>query len=168
MMTFYPPAETIIFETSHWLVNHRVDTTMPGYLIVGAKVGADWNELSTEALAELGSVLAQSVQAITDCLHPQRVYISRYGHTPGHSLHFHLIPVYDWLIEAYQQDERYRVLEQFYTPGSVTGLDGASLTLFIWREYAEKKGLPPDGISIVDVICQLRQTIGECPASEGE
>lgn len=159
MLTFLPPQETIIFETSHWRINHRVDITLPGYLMVGAEAGADWDELSAESLTELGGVLAQSVRAITDCLHPQRVYVSRYGHTSGHTLHFHLIPVYDWVIEAYRRDERYHVLNHSDVSDSSTDPDGADLTLFIWREYAGAKRLPPAGLSIEEVISRLRQAM---------
>lgn len=158
-MMFQPPPESIIWETGHWRVNHCIGTTLPGYLIVGALTGTDWDALTAAAWAEMGDVLKRAIQVITDCLHPQRIYVSRYGHTPGHTLHFHLIPVYDCVLETYLQDERYRALEQFYAPGSGTDPDGAELTLFIWREYGEAKRSPAAGMTVSEAIPVLRQAM---------
>ncbi len=157
MTMFQPPAETIIWRTSHWRVNHCLSTTLPGYLIASALHDAEWDTLPIEALAALGGVLATSVDAINACLHPRRVYVSRYGHTPGHTLHFHLIPVYDWLIDAFMKDERYHALEQFYAPSSGTEPDGADLTLFIWREYGEAQRRPAAEIDVTMATQMLRQ-----------
>ncbi|MHB9022872.1 MAG: HIT family protein [Armatimonadota bacterium] len=161
MRAFAEPEETIVLTTPHWQVNHRLDVTLPGYLMVGAvdPNATDWADLSPEALAALGGVLADCVQAITECLHPVRVYVGRYGHTPGHTLHFHLIPIYDWLIEAYRQDERYRFLESLYEPSNGTDPDGADLTLFVWREFGERHRIPPYGLSVAEAISLINQTL---------
>jgi hypothetical protein len=51
------------------------------------------------------------------------------------------------MAEALLNDSRYRVLQQFYTPGVYcsgkdTGFDGAEMTLFVWRELVESLSPP--------------------------
>ncbi|MHC2300353.1 diadenosine tetraphosphate (Ap4A) HIT family hydrolase [Rhizobium mongolense] len=49
------PAQSHILETGSWLVNHRMDSALPGYLMVGSKRLADeLSELPASALPELG------------------------------------------------------------------------------------------------------------------
>ncbi|AZF43005.1 Diadenosine tetraphosphate (Ap4A) hydrolase [Pseudomonas sp. R1-43-08] len=51
---------------------------------------------------------------------------------PGFALHFHFIPVYDWVEQAFWQDERYRILHNFGSQAQAKTLtDGAELTLFV-------------------------------------
>ena len=114
------------------------------------------------ALAEMGPLLARVTHAIETQLHPQHLYVGRYGHMSGHNLHFHIIPVYDWVDEAFRRDFRYRILRQFYTSdvensGSITGFDGAEMTLFIWREFAESL-TPPEikGPTVAEAVSLLR------------
>jgi len=164
MSPFVPPDRFVIHETEHWWVNHRCDTIYPGYLMVGAKnpAGVLLSDLSATAQSELGPLLARSGKLLQECLGAVRVYDGRYGHTPGHTVHYHVIPVYDWTISAYWQDERYRVLQQFYgaipevcDPGD---FDGADMTLFIWRTFGEPGVEPPaiDGPAVDEVIARLR------------
>ncbi|MDL2405400.1 hypothetical protein PY650_06955 [Rhizobium calliandrae] len=66
--------------SEHWLVNHRVDAVLPGYLMVGSKVGANaLHDLSADLLAPLGPILATIQQEIERLLRPKRVYIGRNG-----------------------------------------------------------------------------------------
>jgi diadenosine tetraphosphate (Ap4A) HIT family hydrolase len=48
----------------------------------------DLSKLLEEALLELGPLLAKTQCALQQTLKAQRVYIGRYGHTPGFSIHF--------------------------------------------------------------------------------
>ncbi len=91
-------------------------------------------------------------------LQPKWLYISRYGHMPGFPLHFHFIPVYEWVEEAFWQDERYRLLQNFGTqPIAQTLTDGAELTLFVWREFGESATPPKiQGQSVTQVTARLR------------
>lgn len=89
------PSKYRIHETEHWLVNHRIDTVLPGYLMVGSKSGTNaLYDLPTGALVSLGPLLARAQREVETLLRPKRVYIGRYGHSPGHPIHFHIIPVY--------------------------------------------------------------------------
>lgn len=107
----------------------------------------------------MGSVLAKVQRALSG-LGAKRVYIGRYGHSPGHPLHFHVIPIYDWVEDLFWKDDRYRVLEQLADGPGETPTDGAELTLFVWREFCERADPPPvEGPSILEVILILRKAI---------
>lgn len=165
MAPFVPPADYVIHETDHWWVNHRCDTQYPGYLMLGAKdpVAGTLSKLSPEAAAEMGVLLSEMTRALEDVMKPLRIYTGRYGHQPGHTVHFHIIPVYDWTVSAYWQDDRYRSLQQFYGSGEITSnpddFDGADMTLFIWRTFAEKGMAPPkiDGPGVKEIVSLLRE-----------
>jgi len=168
MTAFSISDELVVYETNYWTINHRVNSLLPGYFMVGSKI--DTNDLSIlpkEALAELGVLLATLQQIVTDLLSPTNFYVGRYGHMKGHAIHFHVIPVYDWVSQAFYSDERYEVLRQFYTAGVYddegdSTFDGADMTLFIWREFCESKN-PPEihGPSVREVVEMVRNRIGE-------
>jgi diadenosine tetraphosphate (Ap4A) HIT family hydrolase len=149
----------ILLETEHWRLNHHLASKLPGYLMLGAKVPIhSLADMPEAALAELGGLLAKTQRVMEAQLKPKWLYISRFGHMPGFALHFHFIPVYDWVEDAFWRDERYRSLQHFAAPGHVqTQTDGAELTLFVWREFGESL-MPPRvrGDSVAQVIEQLR------------
>ena len=149
----------ILFETEHWLLNHHLASKLPGYLMLGAKAPVDsLADMSDAALAELGGLLAKTQRVMEAQLKPKWLYISRYGHLPGFPLHFHFIPVYDWVEEAFWRDERYRRLQGLGSQDLAKTLtDGAELTLFVWREFGESP-MPPviHGPSVAQVIGNLR------------
>ncbi|MFY0752496.1 HIT family protein [Pseudomonas sp. NFX5] len=149
----------ILFETEHWLLNHHLASKLPGYLMLGAKAPVDsLADMSDAALAELGGLLAKTQRVMEAQLKPKWLYISRYGHLPGFPLHFHFIPVYDWVEEAFWRDERYRRLQGLGSQDLAKTLtDGAELTLFVWREFGESL-IPPviHEPSLAQVIGNLR------------
>lgn len=153
------PQSFIVHETDHWVLNHSFASALPGYLILDAKAPVDsLADLQPAALHEFGELLARAQRIMQDTLTPERLYMSRYGHSPGYPVHFHLIPVYTWVEKLFWADQRYRLLQSFANPEKAqTRTDGAELTLFIWREFGEKQVPPPvDGPSIEQVIEQLR------------
>jgi len=161
------PPRFIIHQTRHWVLNHRMNSALPGYVMLSAK--AQTNALSTlpiEAQAELGVLLAQTQKIIEDLLQPKRLYIGRFGHDPGHSIHFHFIPVYPWVDALFWEDERYRALQTFGSIDSDEPLtDGAELTLFVWREFCERPDPPQiQGQSVEQVIADLRTAFAAQPA----
>ncbi|MGY2175205.1 HIT family protein [Pseudomonas azotoformans] len=149
----------ILHETEHWLLNHHLASALPGYLMLGAKAPIhSLADMPEAALAELGGLLAKTQRVMEAQLKPKWLYISRYGHMPGFPLHFHFIPVYDWVEEAFWRDERYRVLQGFGAQGlAQPSTDGAELTLFVWREFGESP-TPPliQGDTVHHVIERLR------------
>ena len=162
------PPRYIIHESLHWVVNHRIDSALPGYVMLGAKQMANsLAALPIEALAELGALQARTQHAIETVLQPRRLYISRFGHEAGHSIHFHFIPIYPWTEMLFWQDERYRSLQAFGSlDTAVPQTDGAELTLFIWREFCERPDPPViQGPSTDKVIDLLRQAFASSASS---
>jgi diadenosine tetraphosphate (Ap4A) HIT family hydrolase len=105
------PQHFKIAETEGWLVNHRVNSALPGHIMISSKTFAnDLSELSSSVLSELGPLLAKAQRALNRVLRAERVYIGRYGHTPGYPIHFHVIPIYCWVEELFWSDARYRLL----------------------------------------------------------
>jgi diadenosine tetraphosphate (Ap4A) HIT family hydrolase len=129
--------------------------------MLGSKLPVnDLSELPEEALAELGPLLARAQKALKSRLRPGRLYIGRYGHSPGYPIHFHLIPVYDWVERLFWSDNRYRILERFAEAQGEPSTDGAELTLFIWREFCERANPPPiEGPSVVEATTLLRESM---------
>ena len=153
----------VVHESEHWIINHRMDSALPGYLMLNAKMMTNsLASLPAEALAELGVLQARIQQTIETRLQPKRLYIGRFGHDAGHSIHFHFIPIYHWVEALFWRDDRYRLLQTF---GSIENespqTDGAELTLFVWREFCERPDPPPvQGPSVDQVIAILREEWG--------
>jgi diadenosine tetraphosphate (Ap4A) HIT family hydrolase len=153
----------VVHESEHWIINHRMDSALPGYLMLSAKMMTNsLASLPAEALAELGVLQARIQQTIETRLQPKRLYIGRFGHDAGHSIHFHFIPIYHWVEALFWRDDRYRLLQTFGTIESDSPqTDGAELTLFVWREFCERLDPPPvQGPSVDWVIAVLRDEWG--------
>ena len=152
-----------ILRTEHWVLSHRRNSCLPGYLILSSAEGArDLAEMSHSAAAGLGPLLARTDDAIRRLLQPLRVYVGRYGHIPDQPLHFHLIPVYPWVEALFCADRRYRALEAFGDPALAGTTDGAELTFFIWREFCERPDPPPvEGPSVAAVVAMLAAALGD-------
>ncbi|QXH54806.1 HIT family protein [Pseudomonas maumuensis] len=153
------PTRFIIHESRYWILNQRMDSALPGYLMLSAKqMTNSLAALPLEAQAELGKLQARIQHAIEADLRPKRLYIGRFGHDAGYSIHFHFIPVYDWVEALFWLDERYRLLQTFGSIDSaLLQTDGAELMLFVWREFCERPVPPPvQGPCVDDVIAALR------------
>ena len=157
-----PSPETLLFETKHWMVEQRPDAVLPGYLLMCAKQNTThlW-ELDSAALAEMGSHLARVQKLMMEVLKPTYLYIGRYGHMKGPSFHFHFIPIYDWVVEGFLKDERYRSLKQFQyrSDGAFTErqFDASELQLYVWREFCESPTPPQiQGPSVLEAIELLK------------
>lgn len=138
-----------------------MNSALPGYLMVSSKTDTnDLSELPVGALAELGPLLAATQKALKHELYAQRVYIGRYGHSPGYPIHFHVIPIYDWVEELFWKDERYRLLGSFAEGPGETPTDGAELTFFVWREFCERMEPPAiKGPAVSEVVELLRKVV---------
>ena len=152
------PRQFHVLETEHWLVNHRINSALPGYLMIGSRQQiSQLPELPPEALSELGLLLAKAEGALREIFGAVRVYSGRYGHSPGHTPHFHVIPIYPWVEDLFWKDERYRILDSLAEGPGETATDGAQMTLFVWREFCERKNPPPiEGPSVEEAIALLR------------
>jgi diadenosine tetraphosphate (Ap4A) HIT family hydrolase len=155
------PQQFHIGEAPGWSVNHRINSALPGYLMISSTTATnDLSDLPVDALCSIGTVFAKVQHALKHVLRAQRIYISRFGHSPGYPIHFHVIPIYDWVEELFWKDDRYRVLETFAEGPGETPTDGAELTLFVWREFCERAEPPPiRGPSVGEAIVILRHAI---------
>lgn len=152
------PDAFAIYEAEHWSLSHRMDCALPGYLMLSSKTDTNnLADLPAEALMSLGPMLAKGQEALQRLFQPKRIYIGRYGHSPGYPIHFHLIPIHAWVERLFWQDARYRSLAQFAKPSDDAGTDGAELTLFVWREFCERP-VPPlgEGPSVQEATTMLR------------
>ena len=151
----------ILHQTEHWQLNHHLASKLPGYLMLGAKVPVDsLADMPEAALAEMGGLLANIQRVMQAQLQPKWLYISRYGHMPGFPLHFHFIPVYDWVEALFWKDERYRLLQTYAGAGCQSLTDGAELTLFVWREFGEREDPPAvQGRSVGEAIECVREAL---------
>ena len=171
MADFEPPERLVILKTEHWVLNHRVDSALPGYLMLGARMFTnDLSLMPPEALGELGPLLAGAQRALDAILKPEHLYIGRYGHTAGHALHFHIIPICGWVKRSFFGDPRYRVLRNFDQPSDAGSIgdktDGGELTLYVWREFCESPVPPPvSGPPIQDVIERLKTLLSVSESS---
>ncbi|HBO2704077.1 TPA: HIT family protein [Pseudomonas aeruginosa] len=156
------PPELIIHQTRHWTLNQRIDSALPGYCMLGSRQPATaFHQLPEQALAEFGPLLARVEREMDALLRPRRIYVGRYGHMPGLPVHFHLIPLYDWVEELFWEDTRYRTLQQFGMPTAEPLTDGAELTLFVWREFCERADPPAvRGMDRQQAIGGLRRAFG--------
>lgn len=155
----------ILFETEYWSVLHRPDAALPGYLLMSAKQNTThlW-ELDSAALEEMGGLLSKVQKLMMDVLKPQYLYIGRYGHLKGPSFHFHFIPIYDWVVKSFLEDERYHALKQFQcrTDGVFADrqFDASELQLYVWREFCESPTPPKiHGPSIEAAMEKLKKQI---------
>ncbi len=168
---FAPPRELIVAETEHWLVNQRIGCPLPGFLMAGARDGAATSLplLCDAALAELGLLLARCTAAIESVLGAERVYVARYGHTPGFAVHFHLLPLHAWIVDLYRADSRAVMDEP----------DGPEMARFIDRAFCVDDVAPEIvGPSLDEVLPRLRAalavpavdqpTSGDIPHRSGE
>jgi diadenosine tetraphosphate (Ap4A) HIT family hydrolase len=167
VIRFEPPEHLVILQTENWVLNHRVGSALPGYLMLGARtLTNDLSRMRPEALAELGMLLARAQKALNDILAPRHLYIGRYGHIAGHSLHFHIIPVCEWVRQSFFGDPRYRVLQDLSRHSAVAGpideTDGAELTFYVWREFCENP-VPPKvfGPTVPEVVERLKACLSD-------
>jgi diadenosine tetraphosphate (Ap4A) HIT family hydrolase len=158
---FQPVKHLVILQTKDWVLNHRVDSALPGYLMLGARAPVnDLSLLRPEALTQLGTLLASAQKALATVLKPEHLYIGRYGHSAGHALHFHLIPICGWARQLFFDDPRYCVLKKLSHHSAALDADetdGAELMLYVWREFCESPAPPPiSGPSIYEVVERLK------------
>ena len=118
-----------IFEMKHWLISHRMDSRYPGFLIVSLRDEvSELTSLSHEALTELGPALYQAEKLLNFVYNPYKIIIGKYGFNKGFSLHFHVLPVTENLLEEIK-------VHPSYTKDKIDGLDVIN---FVCREYCEK------------------------------
>jgi hypothetical protein len=90
------------------------------------------------------------------------IHVCRYGHDLGHTLHFHVVPIYRWVKDAYARTSSTR-------DGSIQYpdfIDGHALNLFVSEELrvgAERISVVGPGVE--EVIRALRTELGHAVTS---
>lgn len=128
------PSGMIIHETYHWVINYNFTSALPCRLILGSKAPVDsLADLAPAALHEFVELLlARSQSMLQRELAPKHLYVSRYGHSSGYPIHFHLIPAYPWVESLFWEDIRYRLLDTSANSQKAENrTDGTEMTLFI-------------------------------------
>ncbi|MCC2645614.1 MAG: hypothetical protein K0R94_1392 [Burkholderiales bacterium] len=139
----------LIYESKYWQLKHRQDSKLPGYLILAAKEtkSSSLADLSHESLTELGTLQAEISRILEQYLNAKLVYICRFGHQPGNPPHFHIVPLYDWVQDAYSRDPLWKDQEP----------DGPVYFTYITRAFIEYLHAPTIiGPSIPHVITIIK------------
>jgi diadenosine tetraphosphate (Ap4A) HIT family hydrolase len=83
------PSE-LVFSDDHFTIESV--PTLAGYLIIRPRKNSNHlADLPPETLSTFGPLLARAMSAIEDVVHPERIYIIRFGEEVE-ALHFHLFP----------------------------------------------------------------------------
>lgn len=153
------PDDNVLLETKYWIVNQRMDTEYPGYLMIGSKESAfRISELCNEALSSMGLIIGAVEKRIYECLKPKTVIVSKLGFSKGFSCHFHLIPVYSWVYNAIRYNESYSISEP----------DGSDFALFITRQYCDgNEQLPKKALNHEEAIGLLDLQSLKCELEHG-
>lgn len=77
------PESMMITKTKYWIINHRINSELPGYIMMSSRyLDKELYELPNAALQEMGILISKIDKALRNILHPQHIYIGKYGHTP--------------------------------------------------------------------------------------
>ena len=92
-----PPSEQIYVSDS-WRVAHAFGTALPGWLVVVPNTHARaLHELSSDAAAELGPLLARLSRALGDVVGCEKSYLAFFAEAEGYEhLHIHVVPRMAW------------------------------------------------------------------------
>jgi diadenosine tetraphosphate (Ap4A) HIT family hydrolase len=88
-----PPREDVV-HSEHWRVAHAFNSTLPGWLVLlPTRHVTSFTELTSEAAAELGPLVAGlsgALERVTGCV---KTYLMQFSEAEGFShLHLHLVP----------------------------------------------------------------------------
>jgi hypothetical protein len=90
----------------------------------------DLPELPDGALRESGASTVRNTAGIANNPKACSGLYRPLCHSPGYPVHFHVIPIYDWVEGLFWRDDRYRLLQRFAEVQGEPDTDGAELTLF--------------------------------------
>ena len=95
------PAETTVYEDSHFLLQGSEECGIPGYLVLrmkGKREGA--GGLTPQESSTLGTTISRAVLSIEMTVNHERNYILSFCEVDS-QLHFHLFPRTGWLLREY-------------------------------------------------------------------
>ncbi len=143
-----------IWQGQDWMINANMTYSIPGYVYVTHRDVSvqKFGQLSNDAAAEMGHCLKYATNAVETVLQPQNILVGRFGLVKGSQIHFHIAPVFDWVIEALQSNPNYTAYQKNNPENYPAVPDGAELQAFIWREMHMRKTkfLDFDAVAIAD------------------
>ncbi len=126
-----------LLQGDHWQININLRYGVPGYLFVTSTSGTSdsFSALPPAAFPELGRFLGLACGAVEAVLQPEKVLTGKSGMVPDFPLHFHVLPLYRWITDAFQAAPAYHALQALNPEGYPVAPDAAELIAFVWREY---------------------------------
>lgn len=127
----------ILYKGKYWDININLAFGVPGYLFVrhlGIN-GDRFTDINPTEYAEMGKIIGLATSAAEHCLNVDRVISGKFGLDAGHPLHFHIIPLYDWILADFSQKTDLEQLQKTYPNNYPVIPDGAELVKFIWHHY---------------------------------
>lgn len=65
------PESMMIKKTKYWIINHRINSALPGYIMMSSQYhGKALYELPNAALQEMGILISKIDKALRNILHP--------------------------------------------------------------------------------------------------
>ncbi|NOR61232.1 MAG: hypothetical protein GQ535_01910 [Rhodobacteraceae bacterium] len=144
----------------HWQININLRYGVPGYLFVtstGSKTDS-FSALPPKAFPELGRFLGLACGALERVLQPEKVLTGKFGMVPDVPLHFHVLPLYTWILEAFSAAKPYHTLQTLNPEGYPVAPDAAELIAFVWRAFCFT-GVSPEAFDAHKVADRLEAEI---------
>lgn len=143
-----------LLQGAHWQINIHLRFGVPGYLFVtSTSNGTDsFSALPAEAFPELGRFLGLASGAVERVLKPEKVLAGKFGMVPEFPVHFHVLPLYSWMLRAFQAAPAYHALQALNPEGYPVAPDAAEIIAFVWRQFCAtgRQGVPFDPNAIAD------------------
>lgn len=129
----------ILWRGQFWRIELKEGYTLPGYLVIGCSGASKFDELDQQSSREMGETIQLATSALEKVLSPRHVLAGRFGLIPGNPIHYHVVPIYDWVEQAFKESSDYIGLDQLNPPDYPVHPDGALLLAFVWREMCVRK-----------------------------
>lgn len=126
-----------LWQGRHWQINLNTRFGVPAYLFVNGLGPASqrFSALDPAAFAELGPAIGLATRAVEMALDPVHVFVGKFGMVPGHAIHFHVLPVTNWMLAAFAEDSRFHALAKLNPDGYPAVPDAAELIACFWRKF---------------------------------
>lgn len=131
-----------IFETDWCTVDQAHGYSLPGYLIVEIRGGAErLSDLAPEERDDLFAAVTEAERLVQELVAPERIYVGKYAEL-NRRVHVHVIPRTAELAAAYTA-----------ATGDEHPLNGAALTAWLWEHHAE---LGHTGVELAEFVARAR------------
>jgi len=115
-----------LLQGEHWQININLRYGVTGYLFVTSTGGC------SDSFSALPPEACSAVEAV---LRPVKVLTGKFGMVPKVPLHFHVLPLLGWILQAFQAAPAYHALQAQNPEGTPVAPDAAELIAFVWRAF---------------------------------